>query len=410
MSSSNKRLSKYGGAERTTPTLSSASEQRMEVKLAETRLKQARREQELEARRERIRSEKVILQAETAVLEARTLAEAIKDQVLEESLAVDLMMSPHDKVDEYLRSLQASPAEDYSSSLHPVRHIAVADTHVPPCDSSPQFPAPFPEAPIPVSDSEAVDLHDQAVLDISKSSSVVSTEAPAFHGPAIAAPSLSQEPSTSSLSLHVPALHSPAQVSTRHLQMPLGVDAPAYQAFGLSAPQRVSRPTSTSLIGRSDGLIVHTTVDPKHKLPTVLVNHTVLTGSASSVMFSTTLSQPNAMFGLTTPANMVRPSSFVSQEPTTTEFPYSFSRAQPPTNLHPACVQAAIRSALPLAEELPPSCFPPQCNKQCWASPQLSPLVRICGLAKTIADFRICGLLSMLKLWTCGSGLWISIN
>ena len=75
----------------------------MEVKLAEVCLQQARREQELEvkkerirsekvileARQERIRSEKVILQAETAVLEAKTRAEAIKDQVLEEPLGVD---------------------------------------------------------------------------------------------------------------------------------------------------------------------------------------------------------------------------------------------------------------------------------------------------------------------------------
>ena len=105
MSSSNKGPPKCGGAERTTSTLSSASKLRMEVKLAEVRLQQARREQELEAKRERIRSEKVILQAETAVLEARTRTEAIENQVLEESLGVDPVMPPHDKVDEYLRSL-----------------------------------------------------------------------------------------------------------------------------------------------------------------------------------------------------------------------------------------------------------------------------------------------------------------
>ena len=69
-------------------------------------------------------------------------------------------------MDEYLRSLQASPTEDYSPSLHSVPDIAVPDTHVPSPDLSPQFPACFPEAPIPVSDSEAVNLHDQAVLYI----------------------------------------------------------------------------------------------------------------------------------------------------------------------------------------------------------------------------------------------------
>ena len=74
----------------------------MEVKPAEVGLQQVRREQELEAKKERIRSEKVILEArqermrsekvilqdETAVLEARTRAEAILGEVLEEPLVL----------------------------------------------------------------------------------------------------------------------------------------------------------------------------------------------------------------------------------------------------------------------------------------------------------------------------------
>ena len=207
-------------------------------------------------------------------------------------------MPPHDKVDEYLRSLQASPVEDYFPPLHPVPDIAVPDTHVPLSDPSLQFPASFPEAPIPVSDSEAINFHDQAVLHVSKSSCVVGTKVPAFHGPATAAPSLSQEPPTSSLSLHVPGyLHNPAQVSTRHLQMPVVVDAPAYQAIKLPTPQRVSQSTSISLVDRSEGLVGHTPVDPKHKLPTIPINHTLLPGSASLTMGSTTPSQPYATFG-----------------------------------------------------------------------------------------------------------------
>ena len=85
------------------------------------------------------------------------------------------------------------------------------------------------------------------------------TKAPAFHGPATAAPGLSQEPPTSSLFLHVPgSLHSPAQVSTYYLQMPFGVDAPAYQALKLLAPQRVSKSTSISMVDKSHGFIATT--------------------------------------------------------------------------------------------------------------------------------------------------------
>ena len=378
MSFSNKGTPKCGGTKRTTSTLSSASKLKMEVKLAEVRLQQARRKQELEAKRERIRSEKVILEAtqerirpekvilqgETAVLEARTRSEAMEDQVFDEPLGVDPVMPPHDEVDEHLRSLQTSPVDDYSPSLHPVLDIAVPDTHVPvvpPSDPSPQFPAPFPEAPIPASDSETINFRDQAVLHASKLSCVVGTKVPTFHGPATAVPSLSQEPLTSSLSLHVPgSLHNLAQVSTHHLQMPVIVDASAYQAIKLLAPQRVSQSTCISLVDRSDGLIGHTTVDPKHNMPTVPVNHTLLPGSDSLTMGPTTPSQPNATFGLSTPANMVRSSSFVSQGPATTEFQYPFPQAQPPTGLHPAYSQATIRSAPPPTKVLPSFCFPPQ--------------------------------------------------
>ena len=133
-------------------------------------------------------------------------------------------------------------------------NIAVPDIHVLFSDSSPQFAAPFPEAPNPVSDSEAINFYDQAVLHASKSFCVVGIKAAAFHGPATAPPGLSLEPPTSSLSLHVPgSLHNPAQVSTRHLQMPVVVDAPAYQAIKLPTPQRVSQSTSISLVDRSEG-------------------------------------------------------------------------------------------------------------------------------------------------------------
>ena len=46
----------------------------------------------------------------------------------------------------------------------------------------------------------------------------------------------------------------------------------------------------------------------------------------------------------------------------TTEFQYSFSRTQSPTNLHLAYSQAIIRSEAPPIELLPSSCFPPQCQ------------------------------------------------
>ena len=88
---------------------------------------------------------------------------------------------------------------------------------------------------------------------------------------------------------------------------------PAYQAIKLPASQRVSQSTSISLVDRSYGLVGYTTVDLKHNPPTVPVNHTLLPGSDSLTMGPTTPSQPNATFGLSTPANMVRPSSFVFQ-------------------------------------------------------------------------------------------------
>ena len=138
------------------------------------------------------------------------------------------------------------------------------------------------------------------------------------------------------------------------------VDATGYQAIKLPAPQRVSHSTSISLVDRSDDLVGHTTVDPKHNPPNVPLNHTLLPGSDSLTMGPTTPSQPNATFGLSTPTNMVRPSSFLFQGPATTEFQYPFSQAQPPAGLHPAYSQAIIRSEAPPTELLPSSCYPPQ--------------------------------------------------
>ena len=43
---------------------------------------------------------------------------------------------------------------------------------------------------------------------------------------------------------------------------------------------------------------------------------------------------------------------------------------------------------------------------QSWASPQVSPQIRNCGLMKKVADMRTCGLWQF-KLRTCGCGLFL---
>ena len=93
--SSGKRPPKCGGTEKSTSTLSTANRLRMEVKLAKVRLQQVRREQELEAKQKQIQAKKMIFQAETAVLEAQPQAEAIEEQILEQPVGVDPVISPH---------------------------------------------------------------------------------------------------------------------------------------------------------------------------------------------------------------------------------------------------------------------------------------------------------------------------
>ena len=45
-------------------------------------------------------------------------------------------------------------------------------------------------------------------------------------------------------------------------------------------------------------------------------------------------------------------------------------------------------------------------NFQSWASPQVSPQIRNCGLTKKVADMRTCGL-KQFKLRTCGCELFL---
>ena len=45
-------------------------------------------------------------------------------------------------------------------------------------------------------------------------------------------------------------------------------------------------------------------------------------------------------------------------------------------------------------------------KNQSWASPQVSPQIRNCGLTKKVADMRTCGLWQF-KLRTCGCGLFL---
>ena len=45
-------------------------------------------------------------------------------------------------------------------------------------------------------------------------------------------------------------------------------------------------------------------------------------------------------------------------------------------------------------------------KNQSWASPQVSPQFRNCGLTKKVAEMWIC-VLWQFKLWTCGCGLFL---
>ena len=85
----------------------------MEAKLAEVRLEQVRRERALEERRAEtsFESEQAILDAEVALVKARIKAECKSDQALSGPDGIESVLSLHDKVDDYLSSLNQFPEE-----------------------------------------------------------------------------------------------------------------------------------------------------------------------------------------------------------------------------------------------------------------------------------------------------------
>ena len=106
-------------------TISSVYKASMEAKLAEVRLdslEQVRRERALEERRAetRFEPEQAILDAEVALVKARIRAES--DQALSGPDGIESVLSPHDKVDGYMSSLNQFPAEVISpaQNLFPV--------------------------------------------------------------------------------------------------------------------------------------------------------------------------------------------------------------------------------------------------------------------------------------------------
>ena len=95
----------FGGTIKSNSTMSSVSKLRLEVKLAEMRLQQA----ESAAR---LQSQQMVLQAETALLEACIRAEVMEEQAFEEPADVQPEKALHDKVDDYLQSLPPSAPGD----------------------------------------------------------------------------------------------------------------------------------------------------------------------------------------------------------------------------------------------------------------------------------------------------------
>ena len=83
----------FSGTVKSNSIMSSASKLQLEVKLAEIRLQQA----ESAAR---LQSQQMMLQAETAVKEARIRAEAFEEQAFEEPADVQTEKALHDKVDD----------------------------------------------------------------------------------------------------------------------------------------------------------------------------------------------------------------------------------------------------------------------------------------------------------------------
>ena len=98
-------LSGCGGTVKSNSTVSSASKLRLKVKLVEMSLQQA----ESAAR---LQSQRMMLQAETALLEARIRAEVMEEQAFEEFADIQPEKALHDKVDDYFQSLPPSAPGD----------------------------------------------------------------------------------------------------------------------------------------------------------------------------------------------------------------------------------------------------------------------------------------------------------
>ena len=71
----------------------------------------------------RLQSQQMMLQAETAVLEARICAKAMEEQAFEEPADVQPKNALHDKVDDYLQSLPPSAPGDFNPGTS---HLNVA--------------------------------------------------------------------------------------------------------------------------------------------------------------------------------------------------------------------------------------------------------------------------------------------
>ena len=111
---SRSRKSSCGGSSSRASTMSSAAKLRMNVRLAEARLKHVEEEKSL-----RLKTQQAVLQAKAAVTEARIKAEAMQESegvslVLDEVVPA---VSPQDKVGFFLESLQNH--DRIGSSVHP---------------------------------------------------------------------------------------------------------------------------------------------------------------------------------------------------------------------------------------------------------------------------------------------------
>ena len=180
-------LSGCGGTVKSNSTMSSASKLRLEVKLSEMRLRQAKNAA-------RLQSQQTVLEAATAVLEARIRAEAMEEQAFEEPAGVDPEKTLHDKVDGYLQSLPPSgppPLESRSPAFFQMAHSTPdAPAHDLPSHSEVNSSLSFPPPVISMSspgDSNpgASNLNVQAESWQPQSFNAVGVETLASHGPAI---------------------------------------------------------------------------------------------------------------------------------------------------------------------------------------------------------------------------------